>query len=236
MFFRAFSSVVRQKPGYNSQDGARPAHPNFPFSVLFSYLCIMRTVCVLKCDVLLPPSVNPTAVKYIYHNISLVLSVAVLNIRLHRLPWSCCVCLWFTCVCTLLLFVLYFWLCFTSVCALLLFVLYFCLCFTSVCDLFLIVLYLFVLYFCLCFNSVCALLLFELYFCLCFTYVCVLLLFVLYFCLVFFCLCFISVSAVLLFCALLLFVFYSCLCFTSVCFFNVPISMKISKNYWQASR
>jgi hypothetical protein len=32
--------------GYNSQDGARPALPNFPFSLLFSYLCIMRTVCV----------------------------------------------------------------------------------------------------------------------------------------------------------------------------------------------
>jgi hypothetical protein len=44
--FLYFSSVVRQMPGYNSQDGARPALPNFPFSVLFSYLCTMRTVCV----------------------------------------------------------------------------------------------------------------------------------------------------------------------------------------------
>jgi hypothetical protein len=33
-------------PGYNSQDGARPALTDFPFYVSFSYLCIMRTVCV----------------------------------------------------------------------------------------------------------------------------------------------------------------------------------------------
>jgi hypothetical protein len=67
------SSVVRQMPEYNSQDGARLALTDFPFYVLFSYLCIMRTVCVLVCDVLLPPGVNPTAVKYIisYHIISL---------------------------------------------------------------------------------------------------------------------------------------------------------------------
>jgi hypothetical protein len=45
-FFRAFSLVVRKMPGYNSQDGARPSLSNFHFSVLFSYLCIMRTVCV----------------------------------------------------------------------------------------------------------------------------------------------------------------------------------------------
>jgi hypothetical protein len=32
----------------------------------FSFLCIMCTVCVQMCDVLLPPGVNPTAVKYIY--------------------------------------------------------------------------------------------------------------------------------------------------------------------------
>jgi hypothetical protein len=32
--------------GYNSQDGARPALTDFPFSVLFSNICIMRTVCV----------------------------------------------------------------------------------------------------------------------------------------------------------------------------------------------
>jgi hypothetical protein len=54
-------------PGYNFQDGARPALPNFLISVLFSYLCIMRAVCVQMFDVLLPPGVNPTAVKYIYH-------------------------------------------------------------------------------------------------------------------------------------------------------------------------
>jgi hypothetical protein len=74
-FFRAFSSVVRQMPGYNSQDGARPALPNFPFSVLFSYLCIMRTVCVYMCDVLLPPGVNPTAVKYY------IISILILHFR-----------------------------------------------------------------------------------------------------------------------------------------------------------
>jgi hypothetical protein len=42
---RAFSLVVRQMQGYNSQDGARPALPNFPITVLFFYLCIMRAVC-----------------------------------------------------------------------------------------------------------------------------------------------------------------------------------------------
>jgi hypothetical protein len=46
VFFRAFPSVVRQMPGHNSRDGARPALTDFPFYVLFSYLCIMRTVCV----------------------------------------------------------------------------------------------------------------------------------------------------------------------------------------------
>ena len=39
-FFRAFSSVVRQMPWYNSQGGARPAL--FPVS---NYV-VLRTVCV----------------------------------------------------------------------------------------------------------------------------------------------------------------------------------------------
>jgi hypothetical protein len=58
--FRAFSSVVRQMPGYNSQ--RRGTARTFQFS----FLCIMCTVCVQICYILLPPGVNPTAVKYIY--------------------------------------------------------------------------------------------------------------------------------------------------------------------------
>ena len=69
-FFRAFSSVVRQMPGYNSQ---RPGHG--PHSsqfvncvVLFNVFVdcvVLCTVFVSMCTVLLPPGVNPTAVKYI---------------------------------------------------------------------------------------------------------------------------------------------------------------------------
>jgi hypothetical protein len=41
-----FSSVVRQMPGYNSQDEARPALPNFPISVL----CVLFVCkCVMYC-------------------------------------------------------------------------------------------------------------------------------------------------------------------------------------------
>jgi hypothetical protein len=47
----------------------------FLIYVLFSYLCIMRTVCVWMCDVLLPPGVNPTAVKYISYILREILSV-----------------------------------------------------------------------------------------------------------------------------------------------------------------
>jgi hypothetical protein len=69
-FFRAFSSVVRQMPGYNSprQGTAR----TFPKRLCRSVYCLFVSFCVLfvSCIVLLPPGGNPIAVnKYIilYH-------------------------------------------------------------------------------------------------------------------------------------------------------------------------
>jgi hypothetical protein len=55
---QVISLVVRKMPGYNSQGGARPALPNFPFSVLcvlFVRKCVMycchrvSTKCVMYC-------------------------------------------------------------------------------------------------------------------------------------------------------------------------------------------
>ena len=85
-FFRAFSSVVRQMPGLNSQVGARSAlfksschcvvlSPSVVI-VLCCYLCcsvIMVLFYVLiVCTVTLPPGVNPIVVdKYIYIYISI---------------------------------------------------------------------------------------------------------------------------------------------------------------------
>jgi hypothetical protein len=72
-FFRAFSSVVRQMPGYNSKrrGTARTFQTSFKFFDCYvcSVLCILCTVCVSMCTVLLPPGVNPTAVKYISYHI-----------------------------------------------------------------------------------------------------------------------------------------------------------------------
>jgi hypothetical protein len=53
------------------KDGARPAIPklvDFFNCYVCSFPCILCTVCVYMCAVLLPPSVNPIAVKYHHHN------------------------------------------------------------------------------------------------------------------------------------------------------------------------
>jgi hypothetical protein len=70
-FFRAFSSVVRQMPGYNSQ--RRDTASTLTKLVNCVVLCIVCVNCVVPCivymqmcTVLLPPGVNPTTVnKYI---------------------------------------------------------------------------------------------------------------------------------------------------------------------------
>jgi hypothetical protein len=74
-FLRAFSSVVRQMPGYNSprRGTARTVPITFlccsMYCLFFVVLCI---VCVWMCTVLLPPGVNPIAVnKYININTNL---------------------------------------------------------------------------------------------------------------------------------------------------------------------
>jgi hypothetical protein len=67
-FFRAFSSVLRQRPGYNPQRrGMASTLPKFlccsMYCLFFVVLCI---VCVEMCTVLLPPRGYPIAVnKYI---------------------------------------------------------------------------------------------------------------------------------------------------------------------------
>jgi hypothetical protein len=79
-FFRAFSSVVRQIPGYTTQRGGTAR--TLPWVncivlciVLCRLCCSVYCLCVnvyctvLYCTVLLPPGVNPIAVK-IYHIIS----------------------------------------------------------------------------------------------------------------------------------------------------------------------
>jgi len=59
-FFRAFSSVVRQMPGYDSQ--RRGTVRTLPINC-----AVLSIVRVQMCTVLLAPGVNPTAVnKYIY--------------------------------------------------------------------------------------------------------------------------------------------------------------------------
>jgi hypothetical protein len=76
MFFRAFSSVVRQMPGYNSQRRGTACTSQF------SFLCILCTVFVYMCAVLLPPGVNPVAVKYIYIYISYLIKCAGVEVLL----------------------------------------------------------------------------------------------------------------------------------------------------------
>jgi hypothetical protein len=79
-FFLCFSSVVRQKPGYNSQRlGTTRTSQFFSFyCYVFSVLRILCTVCVYMCAVLLQPGVNPIAIKYIlYHYLSSVHSVTI---------------------------------------------------------------------------------------------------------------------------------------------------------------
>ena len=68
-FFRAFSSVVRQMPGYNSQRrGTAPTLPKFLCCPMYCLFCVVLCiVCVYMCTVLLPPGDNPTAINiYIY--------------------------------------------------------------------------------------------------------------------------------------------------------------------------
>ena len=68
-FFRAFPSVVRQMPGFNSPrlGTARTSHFNFSFVLLcmFCSLYFLYCLCV-SVAALLPPGVNPFAVKHIY--------------------------------------------------------------------------------------------------------------------------------------------------------------------------
>jgi hypothetical protein len=79
--FRAFSSVVRQMPGYKSprRGTARTLPITFLCCSMYCFLCcsiycfffvVLRIVCVYMCTVLLPPAGNPIAVnKYININI-----------------------------------------------------------------------------------------------------------------------------------------------------------------------
>jgi hypothetical protein len=79
-FFRAFSSVVRQMPGYNLPSrGTARTLPNFLYcsqilccvkilccSMYFLFCVVLCIVCVYMCIVHLPPGGNPLAVnKYI---------------------------------------------------------------------------------------------------------------------------------------------------------------------------
>jgi len=69
--FHAFSSAVRQMPGYSSQRrGTDHTLPNLVVNcvVLIVNCVVLCTVCVYMCTVLLPPGVNPIVVnKYIIH-------------------------------------------------------------------------------------------------------------------------------------------------------------------------
>ena len=67
-FFRAFSSVVRQMPGYNPQRrGTARTLPKFLCCSIYCLFCVVLCiVCVYMCTVLLPPGGYPVAVnKYI---------------------------------------------------------------------------------------------------------------------------------------------------------------------------
>ena len=61
-FFRAFSSVVRQMPGYNQpRQGTARTLPNC--CVVLCIVCVVLCiVCAQMCTVLLPPGDNPIAV------------------------------------------------------------------------------------------------------------------------------------------------------------------------------
>jgi hypothetical protein len=75
-FFRAFPSVVRQMPGYNSQTmGTANTLPNLLccfFVIRVVLLLIVMFYVLFMCKCVLPPGVNPTAVdKYIIINIKI---------------------------------------------------------------------------------------------------------------------------------------------------------------------
>jgi hypothetical protein len=74
-FFRAFSSVVRQMPGYNSQRIGHGQHSSkFVICVVLFVIHVVLLLIVMfyvlfMCKYVLPPGVNPTAVdKYININ------------------------------------------------------------------------------------------------------------------------------------------------------------------------
>jgi uncharacterized membrane-anchored protein len=74
LFFPAFSSVVRQMPGYNSQRLGHDQNSSKFICVflviLVVLLLIVMFVVLFMCKCVLPPGVNPTAVdKYININI-----------------------------------------------------------------------------------------------------------------------------------------------------------------------
>jgi hypothetical protein len=98
-FFRAFSSVVRQMPGYNPQRrGTTRTLPNFLCCSIYCFCVILCTVCVQMCTVLLPPGGYPIAVnKYIisYIKIKVVYFFDVLlftyqTIRCHSVNLHSC--------------------------------------------------------------------------------------------------------------------------------------------------
>jgi hypothetical protein len=74
-FFHAFSSVVRQIPGYNPQrQGTAHTLPKFLCCLIYCLFCVPCIVFVYMCTVLLPLGVNPIAVnKYIISCHSLVM-------------------------------------------------------------------------------------------------------------------------------------------------------------------
>jgi len=92
-FFRTFSSVVRQMPGYNSK--RRGTDRTLPSSTLVC-ICVVRTlffffVCchglivlfyvVLVCKCVLPPGDNPIAVnKYYYYYIRIIINHSLVSV------------------------------------------------------------------------------------------------------------------------------------------------------------
>jgi hypothetical protein len=74
VFFRAFSSVVRQMPGYNPQRWVttRTLPKCLCFSVYCLFCVLLCSVCVCMCTVLLPPGGCSVAVnKYIIYHIKM---------------------------------------------------------------------------------------------------------------------------------------------------------------------
>jgi hypothetical protein len=96
-FFRDFSSVVRQMPGYNSQRlGTANTLPNLLFVLFFVIrvvlLSIMMFYVLFMCKCTLPPGVNPTAVdkyisiniKHVTHKYGVMYNCCMLNPLVHQ--------------------------------------------------------------------------------------------------------------------------------------------------------